>query len=44
VAETMLTLIVMRAVTGFGGGGLITMGKSACCGPDPKASLAETVP
>jgi MFS family permease len=27
VAETMLTLNMMRAVTGFGGGGLITMGE-----------------
>lgn len=44
VAETMLTLIVMRAVTGFGGGGLITMGKFASCSANPEASLAEPAP
>jgi hypothetical protein len=27
VADSMLMLDIMRAVTGFGGGGLITMGK-----------------
>lgn len=37
MAQTILTLDIMRAVTGFGGGGLITMGESCAPFSDARA-------